>query len=199
MRSLLLSLGFVLFAASASAQSFCVQGTLGPAGCFGTMSACRAQAAAVDGACYIQQQPSYTTPAPYEPTPNTGGRAYPDISGSFQRGYERARRQQDEQQLRDLEIERQRLENERIRQSIEANSRAQEPMSVWAMPIGRPQPGWYPEERVNACEPLRAIANSTKDALSSGLVTWEQNAAALDNYTKCLGPSLHPELLNSAR
>jgi hypothetical protein len=117
MRAVLIAGAIVLLGASdAMAGPFCLVSAYGRNCSYFMLSDCQRDARPLDGACVANNEQE---PPPLASTPpSTDGRAYGDVAGSFQRGYEASQRRRFDQETRELDIERQRLENERLRLSM---------------------------------------------------------------------------------
>lgn len=154
--------GSLFFVGEAEAQSFCSVSNAGRERCWHTADMCRQQAAP-DGFCVYR--------------PSSGPPARTLQRSSVADSIEQGRRDAQERRLRELEIERRRLENEALRQSVAPPPRSPPPSSSapsWAAlitpEIAAAAANGYVErpradrnlsqEAVERCEPTRAMLNS---------------------------------------
>lgn len=182
-----LVLGFLGCFASvrAEAQNFCAVSERGRESCsYYSADLCRSAVAGTGGFCVYRATP--TAPRPSE-------RAYPDIAGNFRQGFEEGQRRRYEQDQRALALERQRLENEALRRSIEppsaiiseSGSLARQAMLA---DLARPLlTASLTYERISSCEPQRAALNARRAfRRENGLapLTFQEEAP----YWACLHP-----------
>lgn len=119
MRTALVLGAIVLFGASdALAAPFCLVSAYGRNCAYYSLSSCQQAARSLDGGCVANTEQESQPPAVVRAPPQTDGRAYGDVAGSFQQGVEAGQRRRYEQDSRELELERQRLENDRLRQTM---------------------------------------------------------------------------------